>query len=93
MKVRTRSGTHGVETEIYRWGTKQVKVRTRYRYSWGGDRDISLGTKQVKVRTRYRYSWGEDRNISPGDKTGEDKSKLEIIMVRWRLRSSLLGIK
>ena len=47
----------------------------------------------MKVRTRYRYSWGEDRDISLGDKTCEDKSKLEIIMVRWRLRSSLLGDK
>ena len=62
-----------------------MKVRTRYRYSWGGDRDISLGDKTVKVRTRYRYSWGGDRDISLGDKTGEGKNTLQVLM-GWRQR-------
>ena len=43
-----------------------MKVRTRYRYSWGGDRDISLGDKtgegkntlQVLMGWRQRYLAG-----------------------------------
>ena len=49
--------------------------------------------RQKKEQATDNHGGMKIEIISLGDKTDKRKSKLQIIMVGWRLRSSLLGTK